>query len=108
MFSNHDDAAFVHPNGTERHGGARTTRRQLWDFDRSYQLSYTGQCGVVDDDGGEGGGGVGVGAVFGVSNYFLPLYYYHLGQDEVEDEEVARLYVFDSGGGSLEQAIDST
>ena len=38
-----------------------------------------------------------MGAVFGVSNYFLPLYY-HLGQDEVEDEEVARLYVFDSGG----------
>lgn len=102
LLGNHDDRPFIHRNGTVNEK-AKTSRATIWDTDRSYQNSVTGQCGIPSNNyvhkdltGSK--------HVFGLSNFYIPIYH----NDANPKDEAARVYIFDSGGGSIDKRIDSS
>ena len=83
IFGNHDDESYTRTfNGTTFHHGAKTSRKDLTDFDMGYAGSYTLQGEVLS-------------GIFGTSNYMLSI----SGLDATKN--AANIYFFDSGGGSL-------
>ena len=88
IFGNHDDAPFEYEgaDGQIHKITAKTSRRQLVDALGSFDLSLT-RAGPSD--------------VFGVSNYWLDVW--------LNDSDVgSRIAFFDSGGGSLEQQVNTS
>jgi len=90
IFGNHDDQAFsfVLPNGTRIETKAKTTREDLVQLDMSYDGSWT-QRGPRN--------------IFGTSNYVIPLF---LNSSSGDDDAVANIYFFDSGGGSIPETME--
>jgi predicted phosphodiesterase len=83
IFGNHDDLGFVNPE-TEQVSPPKFSRRDLLQVDQSFPLSLS-EGGPVD--------------VFGTSNYVLNI-------SNPENATVAaQIYLFDSGGGALPEAI---
>ena len=84
IFGNHDDESYSRTfvNGTTFHHQAKTSRKDLIDFDMGYVGSYTLQGEVPS-------------GLFGTSNYMLSLFSFDM------TKHAANIYFFDSGGGSL-------
>ena len=83
-FGNHDDMDYQVPDSDETIP-AKYSRQELLKVDQSFPLS-------LSQAGPEG--------LFGVTNYFLDI---SIGNENIP---AARIFIFDSGGGSLPQAIE--
>lgn len=83
IFGNHDDLGYVDPETEKISPTSKYSRRDLLHIDQSFPLSLS-RGGPID--------------VFGTSNYILNISY--------PDESLAsQIYLFDSGGGALPEAI---
>jgi hypothetical protein len=98
IFGNHDDAPFERDgvNGTIDHFPAKTSRRQLLETHRAFDLSLTL---------------AGPKSVTGVTNYWLDIFLPVTDVDhdgEQSAKVAARVLLLDSGGGTLTAQIDTT
>jgi len=84
IFGNHDDMDFEAPDGTII--PAKFSREDLLQVDQSFPLSLT-RSGPAD--------------IEGVTNYVLDIH----GTEGKEDAILSQIFLFDSGGGSIEKAI---
>jgi hypothetical protein len=97
IFGNHDDAPFeLNLNGTSQFFAAKTSRRQLLEAHRDFDLSLTLE---------------GPESVTGVTNYWLDIFSPVSADDNDGQQQVeaaARVLFLDSGGGSLTEQIDTS